>query len=45
VTTAAQLGPSCPVTAEAAPADRITLSRQELEALIEEAVRRDRSHR
>ena len=48
-TTAAQLGPECPVTAESAAAsagaDRISVTREELEALIEEAVRSDRSRR
>jgi len=48
-TTAAQLGPECPVTAESAAAsagaDRIAVTREELEALIEEAVRSDRSRR
>jgi len=45
LTTAAQVGPACPVTAESAAPDRVTLSRDELEALVEDAVRRDRSHR
>jgi len=45
LTTAAQLGPSCPVTAETAAPERVTLSREELEALIEDAVRRDRAER
>lgn len=39
LTTAAPVGAECPVTADALAADRITVSRQELEALIEEAVR------
>lgn len=39
LTTAAQVGTECPVTAESLGADRVTLTRQELEALIEEAVR------
>ena len=42
IQTAAQVGAECPVTAEAVAADRITLTRQELEALIEEAVRHER---
>ena len=42
-TTAAQVGPECPVTAEAP--NRITVTREELEALIEEAVRDDRARR
>jgi len=40
LTTAAQAVPGCPVTAEAAAGDRITLTREELEALIENAVKR-----
>jgi len=48
-TTAAQLGPDCPVTAESAVAssgaDRISVTREELESLIDEAVRNARSHR
>jgi len=48
-TTAAQVGPECPVTAETAGTagggDRISVTRKELEALIEEAVRRDRAQR
>ncbi len=48
-TTAAQVGPECPVTAEAPDAigtrERISVTREELEALIEEAVRKDRSRR
>jgi L-fuculose-phosphate aldolase len=43
IQTAAQVGAECPVTAEAVAGDRVTLTRQELEALIEEAVRRERS--
>jgi L-fuculose-phosphate aldolase len=45
LTTAAQVGPECPVTLETAGADRVTLSREELEALVEDAVRRDRAQR
>ncbi|HEX2711291.1 MAG TPA: class II aldolase/adducin family protein [Candidatus Acidoferrales bacterium] len=48
-TTAAQVGPECPVTAEAPESlgtgERITVTRQELEALIEEALRNDRARR
>jgi L-fuculose-phosphate aldolase len=51
-TTAAQVAPECPVTSETgeagaggASADRVSLTREELEALIEEAVRVDRSRR
>lgn len=43
--TAAQVGPSCPVTAESVAGNRITLTREELEALIDEAVRNDRARR
>lgn len=39
LTTAAQASAECPVTAESLGADRITVTRQELETLIEEAVR------
>jgi L-fuculose-phosphate aldolase len=44
-TTASQVGPECPVTLETSGADRVSLTRQELEALIEEAVRGDRTSR
>ncbi len=43
--TAATAGPGCPVTSEAAEPDRIALTRRELEALVEEAVRNDRTRR
>src|SRR5713101_8011891 len=45
--TAAPAGPECPITAEGASAsgERIHVTREELEALIEEAVRRDRARR
>ncbi|MGH9859783.1 MAG: class II aldolase/adducin family protein, partial [Candidatus Acidiferrales bacterium] len=39
LTTAAQASADCPVTSESLSADRITVARQELEALIEEAVK------
>jgi len=39
LTTAAQVGAECPVTSDSLEADRVTLTRQELETLIEEAVR------
>ena len=42
-TTASQVGPECPVTAEAP--NRIAVTREELEALLEEAVRNDRARR
>jgi L-fuculose-phosphate aldolase len=56
LTTAAPVGPECPVTAErvagadspetsARVGDRITLTRQQLEELIEEAVRNTRVRR
>ncbi len=47
-TTAAQVGPACPVTSDAGASgtsDRIALTREELEALIDEAVRNDRARR
>jgi L-fuculose-phosphate aldolase len=44
-TTAAQLGPQCPVTSESGGPERVSLTRQELEALIEEALRTDRARR
>jgi L-fuculose-phosphate aldolase len=40
LTTAAQVGAQCPVTSDSADADRVTLTRAELESLIEEAVKR-----
>jgi len=43
LSTAATVGAECPVTAESVSADRVTLTRQELEALIEEAVRKERA--
>ncbi|HEX9760208.1 MAG TPA: class II aldolase/adducin family protein [Candidatus Acidoferrales bacterium] len=43
--TAAQVGAECPVTSEALTGDRVTLTRAELEALIEEALKRDRARR
>ena len=44
-TTASQVAPECPVTSETGGPDRVSLTRQELEALIEEALRSDRSRR
>lgn len=48
-TTAAQVGPECPVTSDRADLggaeNRISVTREELEALIEEAVRSDRARR
>ena len=43
--TAASVSAECPVTAESAQPDRITLTRRELETLIDEAVRNDRTRR
>ncbi len=43
--TAATAGPECPVTSDSAETGRITLTRRELEALVEEAVRNDRTRR
>jgi L-fuculose-phosphate aldolase len=43
--TASQVAPECPVTSETGGPDRVSLTRQELEALIEEALRSDRSQR
>src|SRR5882762_4970135 len=46
-TTAAPVSPHCPVTSDTAVggSNRISVTRAELEALIEEAVRKDRAHR
>ena len=46
-TTAAPVSPNCPVTSDNAVggSHRISVTREELEALIEEAVRKDRAHR
>ncbi len=41
--TAAEVGPECPVTSESVLGERITLTRQQLEGLIEEAVRNARA--
>ena len=41
--TASQVGPQCPVTSDSEPAERVSVTRRELEALIEEALRRDRA--
>jgi L-fuculose-phosphate aldolase len=43
--TAAPTSAECPVTSDSAGPDRITLTRRELEALVEEAVRNDRARR
>ena len=46
-TTAAPVTSTCPVTSDhvAGRSERISVTREELEALIEEAVRKDRAHR
>jgi hypothetical protein len=48
-TTASQVGPECPVTSESEAAGRVSVTRDELQALIEEgieqAVRKDRERR
>jgi hypothetical protein len=49
-TTASTITPGCPVTRDSAQdaaekPERISVTREELEALIEEAVRKDRAHR
>jgi L-fuculose-phosphate aldolase len=47
-TTAASVTTDCPVTSDNAgggPEERISVTREELETLIEEAVRKDRAHR
>jgi L-fuculose-phosphate aldolase len=43
--TAATAGPECPITSDSAATNRIMLTRRELEALVEEAVRNDRARR
>lgn len=43
--TAAGASAICPVTADSAEPDRVTLNRRDLEALVEEAVRNDRARR
>ena len=49
-TTAAKVSPNCPVTSDSVASaacgpERISVTREELEALIEEAVRKDRALR
>jgi hypothetical protein len=44
-TTASQVGAECPVTSETESTGRTSMTRAELEALIEEAVRKDRARR
>lgn len=43
--TAAGGSAGCPVTADGADSDRVTLTRRELESLVEEAVKNDRARR
>jgi L-fuculose-phosphate aldolase len=43
--TASQVGPACPVTSDTEAPERVSVTRHELEALIEEAVRKDRACR
>ncbi|MGB0034208.1 MAG: class II aldolase/adducin family protein [Candidatus Acidiferrales bacterium] len=43
--TAATVGAECPVTSEAPETERITLTRRDLEALVDEAVQKDRARR
>ena len=45
VQTASSIGPDCPVTADSADAERITLTRRELESIVDEAVQKERSRR
>jgi L-fuculose-phosphate aldolase len=44
-TTASQVGSECPVTSDSPAPQRISITREELEALIEEAVRQERARR
>ena len=41
--TASQVNPECPVTSDAPAPQRVSITREELEALIEEAVRQERA--
>jgi L-fuculose-phosphate aldolase len=43
--TAATAGSECPVTSESSETERVTLTRRELEALVDEAVQKDRLRR
>jgi L-fuculose-phosphate aldolase len=43
--TAATAGTECPVTSESSETERVTLTRRELEALVDEAVQKDRLRR
>ncbi len=44
-TTASQVGSECPVTSDSPGPQRVSITREELEALIEEAVRQERARR
>ena len=44
-TTASEVNPECPVTSDAPAPQRVSITREELEALIEEAVRQERARR
>jgi L-fuculose-phosphate aldolase len=43
--TTATVNPECPVTSDSPEAERVTLTRRELEALVDEAVQKDRARR
>jgi len=43
--TAATVGGGCPVTSDTPETERITLTRRELEAVVDEAVQKDRARR
>ncbi len=45
VQTASSIGQDCPVTADNADAEKITLTRRELETLVDEAVQKERARR
>jgi L-fuculose-phosphate aldolase len=45
IQTASSIGQDCPVTADNADAEKITLTRRELEALVDEAVQKERARR
>ena len=45
IQTAASIGPECPLTSDNGSTERVTLTRRELETLVDEAVQKDRSHR
>jgi hypothetical protein len=44
-TTASQVNTACPVTSDASVSKRVSMTREELESLIEEAVREARAQR